>query len=461
MTKTKETSVNYAVENTVIRIGVFFDGTGQNANNLLKSQEKDEMLFSNIYRLYTCYDNKASVYVEGVGTKNGEPDKTFPQAIGADNMFFPGYGVSAKYNNAVSGAKEKLKEILSLLDPEKKSNISVKFDLFGFSRGAAIARHFANMLHSRDKSIIEPLNEVVENKKGSFSNDSYEVTFLGLFDTVSTIWSYNPFNEPHDSGKTGELKVCIKKGVAKDAFQITAMHECRYNFPLYSIDGIYPELELPGAHSDIGGSYPRKTNECSEVTDTLYTTLNITSGDRVKKEIAELRKKVKWKYLLSNTEVKSSFASVRSQGIINREVLGDLQYVALMVMYKVALDKGCPLSGSESFEEKIPESLKNYYKEAMKAKDEILAGRKGFDQSKITNAVLDFVHLSASWKPIIPLYETISSDSGDIATEYQQSHEYELADSEEHYKAFDNNNPNRPDEEWVRRIFKSPQSYLN
>lgn len=33
------------------------------------------------------------------------------------------------------------------------------------------------------------------------------------------------------------------------------MHECRYNFSLNSIKPSYPEISLPGVHSDIGGGY--------------------------------------------------------------------------------------------------------------------------------------------------------------------------------------------------------------
>ncbi|MXD86615.1 DUF2235 domain-containing protein, partial [Escherichia coli] len=50
-------------------------------------------------------------------------------------------------------------------------------------------------------------------------------------------------------------KLELRPSVAKKVFQITAMNEYRYNFSLNSIKGMWPELALPGAHSDIGGGY--------------------------------------------------------------------------------------------------------------------------------------------------------------------------------------------------------------
>lgn len=99
-----------------LTIGVFFDGTGQNANNLLAAKEKDECKFSNIYRLYKNYgknhEDSLAVYIEGAGTKNGEGDNALVQAMGVDvPLVTTGYGVFAKYGNSVSQIAEQIKKI--------------------------------------------------------------------------------------------------------------------------------------------------------------------------------------------------------------------------------------------------------------------------------------------------------------------------------------------------------------
>ncbi|MFW8177622.1 type VI secretion system tube protein Hcp, partial [Klebsiella pneumoniae] len=75
--------------------------------------------------------------------------------------------------------------------------------------------------------------------------------FLGIFDTVAAIGTpVNGFN-PH-SADTGDVNLALRPGVAEKVFHITAQHECRFNFALNSVKPAWPELALPGAHSDIG-----------------------------------------------------------------------------------------------------------------------------------------------------------------------------------------------------------------
>ncbi|HEM8742069.1 TPA: type VI secretion system tube protein Hcp, partial [Enterobacter hormaechei] len=50
-------------------------------------------------------------------------------------------------------------------------------------------------------------------------------------------------------------------------------HECRYNFALNSIAPAWPELILPGAHSDIGGGYLPQLREDLFLTRPLVETL--------------------------------------------------------------------------------------------------------------------------------------------------------------------------------------------
>uniref|UniRef100_UPI001D0EAFF1 hypothetical protein n=1 Tax=Klebsiella pneumoniae TaxID=573 RepID=UPI001D0EAFF1 len=46
------------------------------------------------------------------------------------------------------------------------------------------------------------------------------------------------------------MKLTLRPGVAEKVFHITAANECRFNFALNSVKPAWPELALPGAHSD-------------------------------------------------------------------------------------------------------------------------------------------------------------------------------------------------------------------
>ncbi|HHL2502354.1 TPA: DUF2235 domain-containing protein, partial [Yersinia enterocolitica] len=125
--------------------------------------------------------------------------------------------------------------------------------VFGFSRGAAAARHFANRVMEQDPAIAKA---IAKGLQGDYydGKPSGEVRFLGIFDTVAAIGGISNFFDINGRSNP-RVKLELRPAVAKKVFQITAMNEYRYNFSLNSIKGMWPELALPGSHSDIGGGY--------------------------------------------------------------------------------------------------------------------------------------------------------------------------------------------------------------
>lgn len=116
----------------------------------------------------------------------------------------------------------------------------------GFSRGAAQAREFANMV--RERGIL--------NRATGKNFEDVSVRFLGLFDTVASMGlPGNNINVTYD------LK--IDPEFVKSARQAVAADEFRFQFDLSSIGtgfGKMPsenfvERYFRGAHSDIGGGY--------------------------------------------------------------------------------------------------------------------------------------------------------------------------------------------------------------
>jgi hypothetical protein len=96
--------------------------------------------------------------------------------------------------------------------------------------------------------------------------------FLGIMDTVAAVGTVGNGLNPH-SADTGSVNIVLRPGVAQKVFHITAGHECRYNFALNSVVPAWPELELPGAHSDIGGGYLPQLREDLFLTRPLVETL--------------------------------------------------------------------------------------------------------------------------------------------------------------------------------------------
>lgn len=285
-----------------LRIGVFFDGTGNNTRNAQAGLQKVENWLletcsdpaqrekelrgcqmgqspvegssandvTNIWKLNEQYlfgakTLSARAYISGIGTrdpvagKDGpvfRSDDTFTQGLdldlGGENTSIIGKVTQACSEIIPTGISDDLRDILPSIDCFHR----IEFDVFGFSRGAAAARHFVNVI---DQRADHPLVRAIANNpdirlKAGFdwaSRGDVRFTFVGLFDTV--VSSYN-----------SRVNVSLKADCAQRVVHLTAQDEVRKHFPLSRIiDGKaesdipahFTELALPGAHSDIGGGY--------------------------------------------------------------------------------------------------------------------------------------------------------------------------------------------------------------
>lgn len=269
--------------------GMFFDGTGNNAGNtqtrrrledqcltayeagaLSKQQCEKELAhlqelgaspfndLSNVAKLYDLYRDKPDetiterieylrVYVDGIGTKTGEEDSGISMGTGLGSL-----GVVAKVKDGSEKLAKELREQRTL----KIEHLTL--DIFGFSRGAAAARHFAN--------------EVLKGPTGTLGQalaaqgipwpQQVDIRFVGLFDTVAAIVNLvNGDFSPHNA-QNDPVNINLSPERIRHVVQLAARDEHRHNFSLNSLrspDGSLPanfrEWVLPGAHSDIGGGY--------------------------------------------------------------------------------------------------------------------------------------------------------------------------------------------------------------
>lgn len=285
--------------NTIdISLNLFFDGTQNNKTNTRlggdfkeASSDKDDSYnneFTNVAKGYDTIDpnadNQVSWYIEGIGTEDRKSDsilKGVAQGTGDT-------GVVAK---VAKGCKKGAEAIVDKLKGDKKPIGILTVNVFGFSRGAAAARHFIHVANSNalmsyvTKELIQVFppdminNDriIIKDKDGSqqkfISQYGYfgaclleqglkinkiNFRFAGLYDTVAS-YGLNHRGGWGIDNDTKQLGLdTIGGGKVSFVFQLAADDEYRDNFDLTNIDstGLYGlEFTLPGVHSDIGGSY--------------------------------------------------------------------------------------------------------------------------------------------------------------------------------------------------------------
>lgn len=345
--KEKNDEINFETRNKPkvnFIIGVFFDGTGNNRNNsdeiYYKKINKDKVVFtkipkdkklkngitipdddsywnpySNVVLLHDLYKKNSydettrtftlKYYIQGIGTLSGDDDDIKGSAFGEGPR-----GIIGKVNNACVQIAKGLKTALG-----KSNQIgTLTFDVFGFSRGAAAARHFCNEIlgEKNIKSAIEKgkiyrdnnhkiiaqgkdkiigidyfLGLLGENLKAEKAQskirqlhsekNKVNIRFLGLFDTVvGQFIVKDHFGKKIDSalvilpstriltgiGTYIETKLDVVKQKIDNLpigkiVHFIAEDEWRDNFALTKagINKNIFEVKLPGSHSDIGGGY--------------------------------------------------------------------------------------------------------------------------------------------------------------------------------------------------------------
>ncbi len=271
-----------------VRIAFFFDGTG---NNLDADEGTDE--HSNVARLYKSHmgdSPEAGIYrfyIPGLGTyfrKIGD--------IGDDDgMAFGKYG-DARLEQAMKWLDESLAK-----HPSNKIE-GIRLALFGFSRGATLARAFARRVQARCDWDAQARKATLRGL-----GCPCEIYFLGLFDTVASVGmpasaglgslqvakKWQTLDKVLDSrrraGRAGLHNLVFGDAPGADptpglmdghwswarnlrippmvtrTVHLMAMTEFRNSFPLDTVwDGAQlpdgaQEFIYPGAHSNVGGGY--------------------------------------------------------------------------------------------------------------------------------------------------------------------------------------------------------------
>jgi hypothetical protein len=194
-----------------------FDGTGNDASSL-----------TNVWRFAQGYRNGVVHYLPGPGRAIGVKQEIDETDVAL--AWSAGQRVAIQW--------QRLLEDLS-----DKKNHMTSIDVVGFSRGAALARHFVNKIVKHVKNgrfwVQHPIMGQV--------TACVDLRFMGLFDTVAQ------FHLLGITDQTYDLKI---PKPWRHVSHAVALHEYRWAFPLTAATGDQvSEQAFIGAHADIGGGY--------------------------------------------------------------------------------------------------------------------------------------------------------------------------------------------------------------
>ena len=345
---------NTKKEEVDITFNLFFDGTQNNKQNTFERHKNSEAYrkFSN--KKDDSYMNELSnvaildeiaidsnhmykIYNWGIGSnvRGKDEDSVVGLAIMADLSDIGDIPKVEVDKSLFSSLKGRIEWTFSKMEKIVKENYSknkiktATFNIFGFSRGATTARYFMS-LENRIKTTLQldSIQNIIFN-------------FVGLFDTVAS-FGFLHYNDVEQLNLTAVSK-------AKKVVHLIAANEYREYFALSDISsaikkGVGYELVLPGAHSDIGGGYPKIEEEVrfldSEVHPQREFTkkINATKGKYMESG---------W-YTIQQFEIEEKYESRYVYNLYGkRKLTNEYQYISLKIM-KYFCEKYTKMSFNES-----------------------------------------------------------------------------------------------------------------
>jgi hypothetical protein len=428
-----------------LRIGVFFDGTGNNASNSalgalcgaqhpVRAEDLDASCkpymadpdssygndITNIRKLSEIYKDDQTpadagsqkqisrvLYIYGIGTKPGQKDSLLGAGTGRGNT-----GVEGCVQNAFVRIKELLNDIAKENSDHEISFLT--FDAFGFSRGAAAARHFANEVVRGKQG---PLGPILQNNAkafgpcflGTYSSD-INMGFIGLFDTVASVAGLSNLGNV-SSAITPGINLHLPSRYFRNVVHLVARDEHRANFALSSVGPEHTEITLPGAHSDIGGGYLAEAQECVLVSPmqalTVRQGVDVKSTSIYQEALQVKTKMINQGWPANMLEIVTpppkqlprdpqDRLAPRQQRVfvglqLKRSVSGELSRVYLQVMYELAKQKGVPFGDmQETPDYLVPPAIQPLC-------DRFIAGNYSTTDAEETLLKERYIHMSAHW----------------------------------------------------------------
>jgi hypothetical protein len=288
-------------------VSFFFDGTGNNMDADVPTLEH-----SNVARMFRAMprDTEArgifSRYIPGIGTR-------FPQ-IGDDGkgpipMVDTHNGMGAMGQDRLDWAFKELKALIARAEARAQNPtnkiVSIRLAVFGFSRGATLARAFV-------RDLLDPSEGMTAMRAGELSWKAggypLSIEFMGLWDTVASVGmpmsannvrAIRSMRRPGGNAARLGVDALVRQSpemlravdlafgqpgadpapgradghgawadglaipaIVKQCVHMVAAHEWRNSFPVDSVQrdastrgANCKECVYPGSHSDVGGGY--------------------------------------------------------------------------------------------------------------------------------------------------------------------------------------------------------------
>ena len=344
---------------------------------------------------------------KGIGTTAGAKDSTWGLALGTGTT-----GVVTRVNDCGLKLDQNLSTYVRQNDHIVIDRI--EFDVFGFSRGAAAARHFVNELNKPGAgSIGQAMVDTLPWLDESFVwGRQTEVNFVGLFDTVAGVVNLSRGDlDPGNEVNFG-VNLYLPPDCAKKVVHITAADERRHNFSLNRVHESHFEVEVPGVHSDIGGGYHPVTHENllvdkprviyqGQVSSSLHATRQWRDRDEAKHNLERQGLPGDGVFEPRERRVSSPNGPTRNRPHtilylgMRRRVFGDLSKVSLAIMHQLASSAGVAL-------DELPHEDRNYPPDLEPIAEKIIqsatAGRRALltkDERRVLHS--RYIHMSANW----------------------------------------------------------------
>ena len=244
-------------------------------NEKIKDSAENEP--TNVWKLHELYRFNsvpgqilAKSYITGCGTENNTepapPQESFWNWSAGAGLGMGDLGVLEKAALGLENVYAMLAQGISdYIDDNKLPDADcidkIEIDVFGFSRGAATARHFIHqVLSGKDSPFAKRVEQICREEEAplvhrfAWDKKKYcSIGFAGLFDTVAAVGL-------PDNNDNGKVQLCLDKKQVSYAVHYTAHKktEFRTNFrlnKLNNVGGNFVEYIFPGAHSDLGGGY--------------------------------------------------------------------------------------------------------------------------------------------------------------------------------------------------------------
>lgn len=204
---------------------------------------------TNVWLMSQLYQDGSTFYIPGPG----QPGKTDYDAIAA--------------SSAHAIIDRQWSRLLTALHARQTTHEHTAIDLVGFSRGAALARHFANRIAEH---VQQGRFQAYDAALGQISL-CVDLRFMGLFDTVAQMGL--------NGARNAEFNFSISPAWQWVAHAV-ALHEQRALFPLTGLRGPgevgsnLVEAGFLGAHGDIGGGYLDTSTRIAQQGDLSDVALN-------------------------------------------------------------------------------------------------------------------------------------------------------------------------------------------